>query len=105
MHLPPPTSTLFPYTTLFRSPRVRGEESDDERERAPGLPRGRLTEARAVGREAAESHECEHPQRPQNDRHDPDDLPGLDISAVGVRYPGGVDLLERLVTHDPGDDS
>src|SRR3712207_7032353 len=31
----PPRSTLFPYTTLFRSIRVAGVEKDDERRRDP----------------------------------------------------------------------
>src|SRR2546426_3917132 len=34
----PPRSTLFPYTTLFRSPRVRGGQVGGER-RARGNPR------------------------------------------------------------------
>src|SRR5690349_23685406 len=30
MHRPPPTSTLFPYTTLFRSRRIAEEHEDED---------------------------------------------------------------------------
>src|SRR5205823_12528473 len=54
---PPPTSTLFPYTTLFRSRRV-GEFSRERREAAVVLdPRGRDADghARAGRRERLEN--------------------------------------------------
>src|SRR5690242_21538237 len=34
----PPRSTLFPYTTLFRSPPVLHGQAEDSRHRRPGCP-------------------------------------------------------------------
>src|SRR5436190_5906034 len=36
----PPRSTLFPYTTLFRSPRCAGSAGRHEAARCPGAPGG-----------------------------------------------------------------
>src|SRR3712207_7848368 len=36
----PPRSTLFPYTTLFRSSQDRGRQPDPVQQRLPGHPRG-----------------------------------------------------------------
>src|SRR5437867_10088674 len=48
MILPPPLSTLFPYTTLFRSPHRQRETSDHPAEQLGGSPlRQRLERSRA----------------------------------------------------------
>src|SRR2546429_9737416 len=52
----PPRSTLFPYTTLFRSTPGRGHRS--VRRRARGRRRG------AAGAHAAEPHPGDRPQEP-----------------------------------------
>src|SRR5690242_20953778 len=45
---PPPRSTLFPYTTLFRSGRPRGRASDDPRsQRLPSPRSGQAAEVLA----------------------------------------------------------
>src|SRR5438874_5233561 len=46
----PPTSTLFPYTTLFRSCAVRRRRATEEGDRRPRTPRqrGRLMQRRIV---------------------------------------------------------
>src|SRR5712691_13339067 len=51
---PPPRSTLFPYTTLFRSHRVAQEL---ERLVVPSLARGVLVGEAAVGERAVEQRE------------------------------------------------
>src|SRR5438034_5407941 len=57
---PPPRSTLFPYTTLFRSPRrrrgprerrTRGNASDPVAARGDRSPRGRVLAAQTAARE------------------------------------------------------
>src|SRR6267143_524901 len=40
----PPRSTLFPYTTLFRSPAAAGRRAKDSRPACPRAPRGRRSE-------------------------------------------------------------
>src|SRR5437660_5977071 len=47
----PPRSTLFPYTTLFRSERLVGSDEQDGGLRLPALARvaGRTARARAAG--------------------------------------------------------
>src|SRR3712207_7664878 len=53
----PPRSTLFPYTTLFRSPVIVGVARDDQGRsgraadrRVPGVPQPAADQARARGR-------------------------------------------------------
>src|SRR3712207_7002094 len=48
----PPRSTLFPYTTLFRSPQLRGPDSQPAR-RPPPSARGRRVAQSALGRPRA----------------------------------------------------
>src|SRR5258706_6733455 len=57
----PPRSTLFPYTTLFRSSRVRGRRDEHvARREARGLHRLELHEhRRPVQRERSEEHTSE----------------------------------------------
>src|SRR5205814_8912696 len=56
----PPRSTLFPYTTLFRSPRLvdgdRADDGDDRRVRAQALP---VELHHVVARERSEEHTSE----------------------------------------------
>src|ERR687896_807523 len=51
----PPRSTLFPYTTLFRSPRPRGQW----RARAPGSGRGIRGRRLRIPRPRSEEHTSE----------------------------------------------
>src|SRR5437899_7275110 len=49
----PPRSTLFPYTTLFRSPRSHAEETEDEVDRRAAVrPAGAHRRRRAARRHA-----------------------------------------------------
>src|SRR5437899_4805227 len=58
----PPRSTLFPYTTLFRSIPVRGYH-------ASGRPRPRGSAARPRAREAGRARSEEHTSELQSLRH------------------------------------
>src|SRR5205823_14799191 len=67
----PPTSTLFPYTTLFRSPHRHGDEARDQHEAAPArahrrdqpvqreVRRERHREVRRQHRDRSEEHTSE----------------------------------------------
>src|SRR5437763_10268326 len=55
MFRPPPRSTLFPYTTLFRSRRVRRHRLEDRRRRR----RRALVRAAAPRRQRSEEHTSE----------------------------------------------
>src|SRR5258708_21937706 len=52
----PPRSTLFPYTTLFRSPRVAPRVPG---RRGPRVPHARPAGADALGRRRSEEHTSE----------------------------------------------
>src|SRR5438034_3304203 len=62
----PPTSTLFPYTTLFRSLRARrargeGDQGDPALRSRSGFPgRGRRAQPRPPGRRARQARSEEH---------------------------------------------
>src|SRR5437773_8840752 len=53
---PPPSSTLFPYTTLFRSRGLQADHATPRRGR-PRRRRGPLARARAAGARARRSEE------------------------------------------------
>src|SRR2546421_775966 len=55
----PPRSTLFPYTTLFRSARQATEATNRARDRIDDLDRVRLTGCRHSGRGRSEEHTSE----------------------------------------------
>src|SRR2546430_15460532 len=78
----PPRSTLFPYTTLFRSRPSRPHE------RARGDPRGggaAPVAARAVAGEERRRHGGPHPgaPRPRARRHEPIERPRSEERRVG----------------------
>src|SRR5699024_12831068 len=57
---PPPRSTLFPYTTLFRSPRLRPRQSRPGAPGVPGVPTGAGSAAcPATGSLRSEEHTSE----------------------------------------------
>src|SRR5437899_9178698 len=70
---PPPTSTLFPYTTLFRSPRdaeFRAREDPPRRALRLLRDRGRLVRADHLGAQALERPRSEeHTSELQSLRH------------------------------------
>src|SRR2546426_4680066 len=61
----PPRSTLFPYTTLFRSRRAEIEDQDDRflvipaGDRAQGLKRGQIGKGETEGAQRSEEHTSE----------------------------------------------
>src|SRR5258708_29845465 len=60
----PPRSTLFPYTTLFRSLRAPAEELRSHQQHAVGGEEdGRRPRAGEEGRDAALEQEAHHPTR------------------------------------------
>src|SRR4051812_49453311 len=56
----PPRSTLFPYTTLFRSDDLRGGRT--RRHRDPGLVRGQRLEQGQLARQERGRHEVAGPE-------------------------------------------
>src|SRR3989442_4229400 len=81
---PPPRSTLFPYTTLFRSPAVRGREVDALAVRRPAQVvriavqgAGQVAEPRAV------------------EPHGPQDRKSTRLNSSHVRTPYAVCCLKK----------
>src|SRR2546425_7186195 len=56
----PPRSTLFPYTTLFRSVQLAGEEGPAHREDRPGVLRREGARGRGQSQERAVARSEEH---------------------------------------------
>src|SRR2546427_3165814 len=56
---PPPRSTLFPYTTLFRSHRLRDPPHLDEERRQPGHRGQRVLHVQAARLHRSEEHTSE----------------------------------------------
>src|SRR5690606_41684924 len=70
---PPPSSTLFPYTTLFRSlhprPDLRGLRADHLRQRVDGPDRGHLRAVRLPGRPGADQLKVDRKSTRLNSSH------------------------------------
>src|SRR2546425_13110604 len=85
----PPRSTLFPYTTLFRSPRERGELAERRREVVRVVRRVRLeTKGRERSTHALLDLGRGEPKRARTEAH---------IVAHGA----GEQLLVRVLKHRP----
>src|SRR5256886_9585134 len=90
---PPPRSTLFPYTTLFRSSERRGPECRGRRRRAsPCRARGR-------GSTTSGTHGSRRP--PGASAGVADELP-RDVCVVPAFHVGGLVALELLVGREEG---
>src|SRR5260370_39866442 len=91
----PPRSTLFPYTTLFRSSRQPGDRGADPAARAgalPGSPPGALPDSPPVAGDHARDRDVravyelvDPPGQPAADRPGHDD--GADEAAGGCAHP------------------
>src|SRR5207249_10060941 len=81
---PPPTSTLSPYTTLFRSGRQRIHVAAQDRgERGPGAGIGHVAQLH-VGRVLEERHR--HVEGSVNARRAVGDLPGPLLGVYGTLH-------------------
>src|SRR5438128_4760066 len=97
---PPPTSTLFPYTTLFRSSSRSGSRRArraGDRAPRPGSPPRRALRGSAPSRQ--ERRAARRTGSPPRSRPSPL-LPPLRARLLHVQLVGLDDPLHELVTHD-----
>src|SRR5437773_4729759 len=91
MILPPPSSTLFPYTTLFRSGDARASPPCPRR---PGRPVGRLLLVRATATRLS----ADRP-RPRRRRSQDRKSTRLNSSHITISY--AVFCLKKKITNTP----